>query len=105
MKFALAVVLTAVAVAASAQSGANALVAYQTTLLSRPVPADVKAFCTAKAGASSGGVYDACRVTRLFLADYSANRAPAFPPMADLPYTSGQAEQDLLVKALAQFSR
>lgn len=93
-----AALLSAVAALAAAQDSAKH-VAYQNALLARPVPAAVQSFCAGK----SGPDYDACRVTRLFLADLAAKRDQGFPPMADLSYTSGKAESDLLVGALGKY--
>ncbi len=105
MKYALALAFVTASAYVSAQEQGQQFVAYQNALLARAVPADVKTFCAAKAGAAAGPVFDACRVTRLFLADYTAGRSQGFPPMADLRYTNGQAEQDTLVKALSEYSR
>lgn len=99
MRIALALALTAVSGLAFAQG--KDWVAYQNTLLARPANADVKANCAGR----TGGDYDACRVTRHFLADFAAGKDQGFPPMADPAYTKTQAEQDALTKALFKYSR
>lgn len=99
MRIALAFALIGLAGAAAAQG--EQYIAYQNALLARPVTAEVRSFCSGK----SGGDYDACRVTRFFLADLGAGRDQGFPPMADVAYTQSQAEQDALTKALYKYSR
>lgn len=74
--------------------------AYQKALLARPLPPADKAVCDAKAGAGNPAAYDACRVTRLFLADINARREQGFPPLADIKYTTSKAEMALIVDRL-----
>lgn len=99
MRLALLVALTAVAGVAYAQG--NDYLAYQNALLARPANADVNSNCSGR----SGGDYDACRVTRFFLADFAAGRDQGFPPMTDLAYAKNQAERDTLTKALYKYNR
>ncbi|MDE2142847.1 MAG: hypothetical protein KGL74_04050 [Elusimicrobia bacterium] len=86
--------------AASAFAQSNPHVAYQNALLARGLaPAD-KALCDARAGA--GPDYDACRVTRLFLADIASGRDQGFPPMTDIKYAS-KAETSLILDRMTKY--
>jgi len=71
--------------------------AYQKALLSRSLSAADQAICDAKTAGGAGAVKDACRVTRLFLADIDAGRAKIFPPLADIRYTVNKGEQNKIV--------
>ncbi|MCM2305490.1 MAG: hypothetical protein NDJ72_12350 [Elusimicrobia bacterium] len=87
--FALAVTLGA-ATPAAAQEQPD--VVYQKALLARALtPAD-KAYCDAKAGTDSAA-FDACRVTRLFIADINAGRDKGFPPLTDIKYALDKDEK------------
>lgn len=68
-------------------------VVYQNALLARSLsPAD-KAFCDGKTGAEKSAAGDACRVTRLFIADINAGRDKGFPPMTDIKYALNKEEK------------
>jgi hypothetical protein len=90
------------AVAAFAQSGAQH-VAYQNALLARPVPSSAQSFCAGKGAGPGSGGYDACRVTRLFVADLGANRDQGFPPLTDIKYAANQTETNLIMDALTKY--
>lgn len=82
------------AVSASAQDHPN--VAYQKTLLARSLETDTdKEICARKADAGDTAAQNACRVTRLFLADIQAKKVNdrIFPPMADIKYTVNKPER------------
>lgn len=102
MRIALAAVVVALAAAAAYAQQGQQFVAYQKALLARAVPPAVQSYCSPRFG-SSGPDYDACRVTRLFLSDLAAGRAQGYPPMADIKYTSTQAEQDAIVAAVQKY--
>jgi len=86
---------------ASAQADGNANVAYQNALLSRSLSSDDQSFCASKAG--SKDAQDACRVTRLFLADAAAGKDAGFPPLADIKYTTSKAEISRILDLMTKY--
>lgn len=76
--------------------GENDLV-YQAQLLTRTLSAADKEFCVAKTGATSGEAYDACRVTRLFLADINASKDKGVPPLTDIKYAVDKVEKSKIM--------
>lgn len=82
----------------------NPHVAYENTLLGRALPAADKKICDEKAGPRSeanGVTYDACHVTRQFVADLAAKKTQGrFPPSASIKYCVTAAEKALLVDSL-----
>lgn len=87
MRLPLALLALALGAGLAAAQDDNPNVAYQNALLARPLTPAVKAFCDARAPAGSSA-YDACKVTRLALADFAAGQDKGFPPMADPHYTT-----------------
>lgn len=85
---------------AAAQSKQD--VAYQTTLLARPLPAAEKTYCDGKAGSGNADEYAICRVTRLFIADIKADRDKGFPPLVDIKYAD-KAETDLILDRMTKY--
>lgn len=83
------------AVSAAAQDHPD--VAYQKALLARSLSAADKAICDQKARAGNSAEQDACRVTRLFLADINAGRDKGFPPMTHIKYAVDKAEKDKII--------
>jgi hypothetical protein len=67
-------------------------VVYQNALLSRSLSPSDKAVCDGKAGGDSAA-HDACRVTRLFIADIKAGQDKGFPPMTDIKYVLDKDEK------------
>lgn len=68
-------------------------VVYQNALLARALSPSDKAYCDGKAGEGKSTAADACRVTRLFLADINAGREKGFPPLTDIRYTVDKEEK------------
>lgn len=68
-------------------------VVYQNALLARSLSPSDKAFCDGKAGAEKSAASDACRVTRLFLADIDAGKDKGFPPMTDIKFALNKEEK------------
>ena len=97
---ALSVLACSLLMTASAFAQNNQHVAYQNALLARGLSGADAALCDAKAG--PGAAYDACRVTRLFLADIAANRDQGFPPMTDIKYAN-KAETNLILDRMSKY--
>lgn len=83
------------AISAAAQDHPD--VAYQKALLARSLSAADKAICDGKASAGDAAAQDACRVTRLFIADINAGRDRGFPPMTDIKYAVDKAEKNKII--------
>lgn len=85
------------ALAGSAAAQGESDEAYQNALRARSLtPAD-KEFCVAKTGASSGTEFDACRITRLFLADIIAGKDKGVPPLTEIKYTRDKDERGKII--------
>lgn len=83
--------------AASAAAQDHPDVAYQKALLARQLSASDKAICDGKAGAGNAAAQDACRVTRLFIADINSGQDRGFPPMTDIKYAVDKAEKNKII--------
>ena len=69
---------------------------YQNQLLARPLSAADQAFCSGKSGAD----FNACRVTRNYLADINNKAEKGFPPLADTKFARGSDEENKLIDRL-----
>ena len=68
--------------------------AYEKILLSRSLSDTDRAICAGKTGKEA----DMCRVTRAFIADIRAGAdKDRFPPLADIAYAKGPAEEDMII--------
>ncbi|MCR4295405.1 MAG: hypothetical protein NUW21_07705 [Elusimicrobia bacterium] len=91
--FALALTL---GTAASAAAQVHANIVYQNALLARSLSAEDKAICERKASAGDAAAQDACRVTRLFIADINAGKVgeKIYPPLAHIKYAVSKVERE-----------
>ncbi len=87
--------ILALAGSASAQSESD--VAYQNSLRARALSAADKEFCVAKTGAESGKEFDACRITRLFLADINAGKDKGVPPLTEIKFARDKDERGKII--------
>lgn len=92
-KIALAVFVLTLGAASPAAAQDQPDVVYQNALLARSLSPEDKAFCDGKAGAEKSAASEACRVTRLFLADIAAGRDKGFPPMTDIKFALNKEEK------------
>lgn len=101
MKPRIALLALALTLGTAGLAAAQDDVAYQNSLLARPLSAADKAVCDAKAGANNPAAYNACRVTRLFFADINAHQEQGFPPMATIKFATTQVEANQLLDRLS----
>lgn len=99
MRIFIAFLTLTLGVAQSAFAQDSPDVVYQNSLLARSLSASDQAICEAKAGAGTPG-FEACRVTRLFLADINAGRDKGVPPMAHIKYAVDVAEKNKILERL-----
>lgn len=85
------------ALAGSAAAQGQNDVAYQNLLKTRTLTAEDKEFCVAKTGATSGGEFEACRITRLFLVDINAGKDKGVPPLTEIKYTRDKDERGKII--------
>ena len=81
----------------------NPHIAYQNSLLARPLSASDRNFCDGKVGAktANNAEYDACHVTRHYVADLQAKKTQGrFAPLAHIKYCATEAEKRLLRDAV-----
>lgn len=85
------------ALAGSAAAQGESDEAYQNLLRTRTLSAADKEFCVAKTGATSGSEFEACRITRLFIADINAGKDKGVPPLTEIKYTRDKDEKGKII--------
>lgn len=76
-------------------------VAYQKSLLARPLPAAEKVFCEGIVGTANPAAMEDCHVTRLFLADFKEGRSGGkFPPKVRPKYAKDTTEKNIIINGV-----